>query len=231
MKKNKQYIIIFALIFVVYNIIVFVAGGFSGHSAAFWISYIFEIFSFISIAAALSYMVSKEQILTKIVFLGYPIIAWSAAFLFIQTIISTIFMILDNYAKVGLIIQIIILAGYITIILLCHRTEEIITDIQETRTANISNMKNLTAEINIISNLEMDIEVKKAVTNLADKFMYSDIVSSESTQQIEQQLISEIKILKSNCKTNPQLAMELINQIEEHLNERNIICKNSKQRF
>jgi hypothetical protein len=230
MSKNKNYLAIFAILFIVYNFLVFFIGGFTGHSSAFWASYVFEIISFATICTILCTLMKGDKG-TKIFFLGYSIMMWSTVYGIIQFIVSTVFIFMDDYVKPAVVIQLLLLVAYITVVLLCSNTKKVIEDVQETRSAQISNMKTMISEMEIISALNMDANLKSAVKKLADEFKFSDVVSSDETLPIEQQLFGEISMLKMNCKTNPENALLLIEQISEHLAERNIICKNSKKRF
>lgn len=156
---------------------------------------------------------------------------WSGAYAIVQLIISIIFMCIDNFTKAALIIQLLLLAAYIVIVMLCTRTKEIIENVQETRAVRISNMKSMLAEMSIIASYNLSAELKTAINRLTEEFKYSDIVSSDETLPYEQRLIGEISILKTECKNDPQGTLTHIQQISEHLTERNIICKNSKKRF
>lgn len=60
MKENKHFIIIFALLFVIYNFLVFFVGGFSVHGSAFWTSYVFELFSCAAIVVSLCILMRSE---------------------------------------------------------------------------------------------------------------------------------------------------------------------------
>lgn len=229
MKKNKSYIVVFALIFVMYNIITFIIAGFSSHGAAFWLSYLFEVLAFAAIFAVCTFFDKKALGLTEIFFYNYPMIVWSSVYAIIETIISTVFMIIDDGTKIGIVLQILLFTAYVVIVFMCKSAKEAIKEIRETRAVETSNMKNMIMTANVIASFDLDADLKKSAISLAENFRFSDIVSNDMTYQLEEKLKYELDMLKESCIVDVEGSKELVKIINDHLKERNEICINYKK--
>ena len=227
MKKGQSLIAAFIIVFAVFNLIVLIACGVSGHSGTFWFAYLFTDLFLIAIPLILAYEVSRNKEISKLIFYGYSVTRWSGIFAFIEMLIAIVFMVLDDHFKIALILMLVLCAAYIVIVLMCKTTEEIIKDVRTGRSAGTASMKGLTASVKAAAASADSSEVKKALEKLADKFSFSDMVSNEATAEIETRLGSKIEEIRQTRDASGQLA--LIRECELLLAERNILCREGKK--
>lgn len=225
--KGKKLIAAFAVLLVLYNLIVLIAGGFSGHDGVYWLAYAFGNIFLITVPCVLAYEAGKHHDIGKLIFYGYSITKWSFFFMIVELVIATVFMLIDDYFKLALILLIIPYAVYIIIILMCRTTEELIVDVREKRGASVATMKGLTLTAKSLIAAEDDEEVKKKLEKLADRFVYSDIVSSPATEEIENKIGNLLSDLK-NGNLSKDAKLSSIAQTEKLLAERNAICYRNK---
>lgn len=230
MKIDKTLGAITVIIFIVYNVCVFLIGGFAGHNVVFWTSYIMELISMLSVFA-MTFRVTIIGQGKKLLFLGYSVFVWSAIFFIIQFVVTTISMIVDRGLKFTLTVEVLLLAIYIIFILVSFKNQEIIQKIQEERTVSIEMMKTLTLQLGTVAEICMDKELKTTIYKLKEAFEYSDVVSSVKTEDIENQMFEKVGLLKNVCRVNAEQAKELCKELEIQLKERNLICQNTKKRF
>ncbi|MBQ7934385.1 MAG: hypothetical protein IJ327_06345 [Lachnospiraceae bacterium] len=227
MKIDKKFLALFPVFVIVYSFLVFFVGGFSGHGAAFWVSYAFTILGMVAIMAAL-FMVSQDDLAKRAFFLGYPVLFWSAIYGGIQLVVSIIFMLIDKGGKIAVLLEVLLLLAYVVVAICCLHTRDVIVKVQEESKRETSRMKILTAKVEMVGVGAKDPAVIARVKKLAEEFKYSDVVSNEATEPLEQQMGQEITELKM---LDGAEALKLCEVISEHLKERNIICQNTKKRY
>lgn len=231
MKINKKYIAIAALIFIVYNFLFFFIGGVSDHSITYWASYLFEIVSLISVVILLCQVQRKKASAMKIFFLGFPIAYWSCIYTVLQLCVSITFMIVDDYLKAAILLQLILMITYAVIVLLCMRTKEMIEEIQESRSVNTQNMKKMASELKVLYESIQNAGLKSSVFKLYEEFRFSDTVSSPATFDIEEELNQKIDMLKNICNEDVFSAEKLMREIMQLLEKRNVCCADNKSRY
>ena len=74
-----------------------------------------------------------------------------------------------------------------------------------------------------------DQELRKKLVNLSEKFRYSDPVSCDELEEIEQKITDEIDTLKTLVGTDVDEAAKKITYIENLLADRNRRCKALKK--
>lgn len=227
MKIDKKFLALFPVFVIVYSFLVFFIGGFAGHGSAFWISYAFTILGMVAIMVAL-FMVTQDDLVKRAFFLGYPVLFWSAVYGGAQLVISIIFMLIDKGGKIAVLLEVLLLLAYVVIVICCLHTRDTIIKVQEESKRETSRMKILTAKVEMVAVSAKDPAVAARIKKLAEEFKYSDVVSNEATESLEQQMGQEITELKV---TEGAEALKLCEIISEHLKERNIICQNTKKRY
>lgn len=226
--KTIKIVSVFGIIFVVYNVVLFVLCGFMGHGAAFWISYVFMIISFADVAI-ISYLLKGRSVLPKDWLLGYPILRHATIYIFIEFVLSVSFMIGDYYKWKGSIAfatQIILLAVHLVFAISCFLAKEMIEDVQEKIQANTTDMRLLQAEVEMVAEKATDIDIKNSFIKLAEQVRYSDPVSDKYLSAIEKEILTYVTnanvCLETNDKEN---ALECCKKASLLLLERNKKCK------
>lgn len=230
MKIRNIWLAISGVLFLFFQFAVFVIAGIEGHDTTFWLSYgIASIMLVINIVVL--FLFSNKNDINRFVFLNLSLFIWANLITFIQIIITSIFMFLDGYLKVGLLLEISIVVIYSIIVLVCIKNQDVIEEVQMNRVFSIDNMKQIKSELEIILSGCSDEPLKREVNDLYEETKYSDSVSSEESQNIEFELLSILRILKETYSENQQEALKLCVQFKSKLKERNIICKNTKKRY
>lgn len=226
--KMTKLVSMFGIIFVVYNVVLFVLCGFVGHGVAFWISYVFMIISFADVAV-ISYLLKGRSVLPKDWLLGYPILKHATIYIVIEFVLSVSFMVGDYYKWKGLIAfatQMILLAIHLVFAISCFLAKEIIEEVKEKVQTNTTDMRLLQAEVEMVAEKTSDIDIKNAFRKLAEQVRYSDPVSNEYLSKIEREIFTYITnanvCLETNDKEN---ALECCKKASLLLLERNKKCK------
>lgn len=230
MKIRNIWLAISGVLFLFFQFAVFVIAGIEGHDTTFWLSYgIASIMLVINIIVL--FLFSHKNDINRFVFLNLSLFIWANLITFFQIIITSIFMFLDGYLRVGLLLEISIVVIYSIIVLVCIKNQDVIEEVQMNRVFSIDNMKQIKSELEIILSGCSDELLKREVNDLYEETKYSDSVSSEESQNIEFELLSILRILKETYSENQQEALKLCVQFKAKLKERNIICKNTKKRY
>lgn len=233
MKKNNKTVLIAAmggLIVLLYNVVLFVLAGFSGHGASFWSSYALTMVGFVAAAISL-YMFSKSNKQKIDVFLSFPVIRRTAVYLVAQVIVSTLFIVLDcckvNFPwAISFIAQIIMLVVYIILVVMCFLSKEVITSNEAKVAQKTFTFKLLNADAQTLVDLCNDAETKKVFEKFAEEIRYSDPVSSEYLVPLENEIQSCIMNAKiALSEGNNEEAVKICNRATLLLRERNLKCK------
>lgn len=220
--KTFMIILIGAICFLTYNIVLFVLCGFADHGGAFWSSYVFMLFAFITLAVSLIFLRDRDY-QPKDWLLGYPVLKHCTIYIILESIVSVLFMILDYQQcpwVLAFTIQMIFFAVHLVFIISCFLAKEMIEDVQSKVKVDTSYFKLLKADTEIVAEKCKDKEVKHAFVKLAEQIQYSDYVRNPALEPLERQisdLVSEANIFitlndeKSaleNCKKAMLLLLE-----------------------
>lgn len=230
MKVDKTWSIIAGIVFVLYHFLVFLMAGFGGHSVVFWVSYIMAVLSML-FAFVVTLRLMAGANIKKVLFLGHSILVWSGVFLLAQIVVTSVFMALDSHMIPAAAIEVVLIAAYAVIILICFKNKEIVEEIQQTRETTTGTMKMLRTQMEIAETLCNDTDIRKMVQRLKEEFEYSDSVSSMETAALEAQMSGKIELLKNAVQTDAEQARTLCEQLSRQLKERNIMCQKSKKRY
>lgn len=226
--KMTKIISMFAIVFVAYNVVLFVLCGFSGHGAAFWISYVFMVIAFADVAA-IEYLLKGRSVLPKDWLLGYPILRHAAIYIIFEFILSATFIVGDYYKWKGTIafaIQMISLAVHLVFVISCFLAKEMIEDVQEKVNISTTDMRLLQSEVEMIAEKTADTDVKNTFRNLAEQIRYSDPVSNEYLSALEREILTHVTNASVCVETNDREgALEGCKKASLLLIERNKKCK------
>ena len=202
MKTNREFAYLFlAAFYVLFNLIVFLIPA--NKTEIFWISYCATTIAFISqiIIWKLGFK-NGEKIESK--FLGIPTIYIGILYLIVTLIVSVVFMI---FSSIRPWIVIIVFAFIATISFSCivgslavRREIKIIDESISIRTRYI---KNILMEIELLAQQEENEDNKIALTKLAEKIRYSDPISNDLKNDLEESInlkINELKAADANEK-------------------------------
>ena len=233
MKKiTKNYLLIIAIILVVYSVLVFVIPFTKMNMATFVISYIASVIALLS-QVYVAYIAFKgEDNLTSKVY-GFPIIKLGYIYLGVQFALSILFYILGAFIDVPVwicIILYVLVLGLAAVGLITTSTyKEAIEEIEVTKEDNKVFVKELRRDTLVYSSKIKDQTTKDLFDKFLDIVRYSDPVSNENLKEIENEINSkyeEIKVLVSH--DNYLVANKEIENLIDLINRRNLMCKEFK---
>lgn len=231
MNKNKlKELIVLSVIFVVYNILVFVIPF--KKNAVFFIVYLFTVISVIALAA--SYIIAFEKAKTlKSKFLGFPIFKIGYMYLIIQLILCFLFMAISSFANIpawiAVVPCVIILGIAVISIIAVDTARETIVNIGQKQKSDMLFMRLLQADIETLAERASDANIKIKLSESAETVKYSDPVSNERLEDIETKITEVFNEIKSNINTENNNLEFLIVELNNLLSERNKKCKILKQ--
>lgn len=196
MKKNssKGYILL-GILFVLVSVIAFTVPA--AKTAAFWISYVFTVIAFAAQIAIWKAALGRAESL-KSKFLGFPVVHIGMAYLVVQIIAFAVFLFAPALPIWSAVVVCSVIAGVSTVCMIAsdvgHSEIERVTAKVQEKTFYI---KQLQADVELLSGAETDAATKSALTQLAEKIRYSDPMSNEQIADIEDRITAKIAELKS----------------------------------
>lgn len=229
LNKNEMRTVLVAAIMLVLFCVLAFAIPFV-HGPVFWLSLLFTIIAIVAqVYVAKTAFEKGEGARSK--FYGFPIARVGFIYLVAQLIAGLGCMALGAVlpAWVAVAIFVLILAaaaiGFITIDAMRDEVERQDTVLKKSVTA----MRDLQSRSASIAAQCEDPTVKAGLNALAEKFRFSDPVSSEATAEAESELSALMEELQTACLEADASSVSILTaKIEAKLNERNRLCKLNK---
>lgn len=228
MNRNRgRGLAVLAILLVVFSVIAFVVPF--AKTAVFWIGYVCGVFAILFQAYLFRSAFADSQARSR--YYGFPIARIGLIYLAAQMAVSIVEFalagIVPNWA--ALIINVLLLAfALIGCVAAETARDEVVRQEEQgrKRTDVMQEMRSLTAAL---VNQCADPDLKKTMTKLAEKFRYSDPVSSEKTAAMETAMKEQIEVIrKSLTAGETDKARQECEKLLQALNERNRVCKASK---
>ena len=228
-KNIKLTLVSIGALFLVYNIVLFVIAGFTGHPSTFWTSYVFMVAA-LAAATVISLLNFKKAFTLKDWFFGYPILMWSMYYIIAELIVSTVFMLMPkSLIKPAFIVQFLMICAYLVIVATCFVAKKVAMS-EEKVGEKIFNIRNMNAALQTVFNEANETTVKSGIQKLMEAVRYSDPMSHESLTDMEQDIERNIYLLRDHViGGNTEEALESIRHIDNLIKERNTSCKISKK--
>lgn len=225
MKNNRILIgVSFGVLFALYNVLVFTFT--SNFTTVFWFVYGFTVLAFI--LQIIGFFVSYGRKTTpNNTFFGIPLTLIGLAYLCIQVVIGSIFIIFaDMSLKVANAIQIIILAVYIVACSATLFAKNAVTDIGDTTKEKLLFINLLENDVIVLQERMTEPVLITRLESLAELIKYSDPISHPSLALIEQKITNKINQLTEKAQNGKMSEVnDLCNEIELLMAERNRKCK------
>lgn len=200
MKKGKATVsigLIYVILLGVFNLLVFTI--FKTHTKVFWLSYAFMTVAFI--VQILSMFLSFKTADVETAFFGIPLASFSIYYLCASLIVGAVFMVFQNAGfTLALVIQTLILAAFLIIAIISLLARDTVQAIGENVKQNVTNLKSILVDVEMLSSSCTDPELKQALNKLADTVKYSDPMSTTAVELVEQRIISSRKIALVNLE-------------------------------
>lgn len=214
MKKNstKGYVIL-GILFALISIIAFAVP--TVKTATFWIAYVFTAAAFAAQIIIWRTALGKETLKSK--FLGFPVVHIGIVYTVIQVIAFAVFMFVPTLPTWSAIVVCSVIAGISAVCMISadagrNEIERVEAKVQK----KVFYIRELQADIELLADNETNADVKKALTQLAEKIRFSDPMSNEQLADLEDKISTKIEELKT---TSSQL--EIITELNSLLDERN----------
>lgn len=228
-EKEKKGVLVLALLFVVYTLIVlavpFAKGG------IFWLTYLFTAVAF-GVQAYVFKLSFEKEAGAKSKFYGFPIARVGVLYLAVQIVLGLVFMALAVVAPVWLaLVLYLALLGAAAVGVIATdsiRDEVERQDIQLKK--DVATMRALQSKAAALPARCEDAEAKTALEKLAEEFRYSDPVSAPALADLETDMAATMEELSAAVTDGDNAAvLALCKKISATLAERNRLCKLNKK--
>lgn len=229
MKKNTaRGLIVLALLLCVFSVVAFIVPF--AKTATFWLAYGFGVFAllfqlYIFRTADAAGGDAKSR------FYGFPIARIGVIYLAVQLIVSFIEMALAKVLPtwVPLIVNLILLVMAVIGCMTVETMRDEIVRQDVVLKKKVSTMRELQSLSSSLVGQCSDETLKPMLQKLADEFRYSDPVSSEKTQELEEDMKNQLgDIQQALVEGDAEGAGKLCGKLLGSLAERNRICSVSK---
>lgn len=228
-KKTLSFLIVFAIILVLYNVIFF-AVPFPKTGAA-WVEYVFSLLAIVGGAGITYYAFGKGGELKSKVY-GFPVFRIGYIYAIVQLILGLVICIIGFFADVPvwipLVASVLILGLSAIGVIAADATRDVIEEQEEQVVRAIKSMQTFRLDMQYIADSCKDETLKKRLNSLSEKFRYSDPVSCDELKEQEERLRTEVSELETLANTDAAKATELVDTITLHLADRNRRCKELK---
>ena len=228
-EKEKKGLLVLALLFVVYTLIVlavpFAKGG------MFWLTYLFTAAAF-GVQAYVFKLSFEKEAGAKSKFYGFPIARVGVLYLAVQIVLGLVFMALAAVAPVWLALVLylaLLVAAAVGVIATDSIRDEVERqDIQLKK--DVATMRALQSKAAALPVRCEDATAKAALEKLAEEFRYSDPVSAPALTDLETDMAAIMEELSAAVTDGDNAAvLALCKKISATLAERNRLCKLNKK--
>ncbi len=224
MKKNfKNYLIVWAVLVVIFNVICFLTP--TEKNGSFWTGYIFIMLSFIG-QLACAYVVLKEGDKQKL-FYKLPLLTVSFSSLIVSVIVGSLCMAIPNTPNwFGTIVGVVILGFTVIAVVKASAAADIVLSIDEKVKTQTFFIKALLIDVNTLLTKAKDSETQAEIKKVCDAVKYSDPMSSDALASTEAQITLTFNNLSSAVESDDiEAVKKLTADILVLIKDRNSKCK------
>ena len=199
--------------------------AFNKYGGSFWVAYVFIVIAFIGqlICSYIAFNNDSQKFFYRI-----PLIRISYTYLITTLIIGTICMIIPDLPNwLGILLCLIILVINIITLLKASAAIEYVETKDEQIKSQTSFIKSLTAEAQTLISKTSDENSKEICKKVYEAIRYSDPISNESLNNLEQDIKKDFDTL-SNAISNKEGITDIANSLINKINERNKKVKTFK---
>lgn len=230
MNKNfKYYLSGWAILLVLFNVIVFVApseiAGMNKLGGAFWSGYIFIIFAFFG-QLVCAYVALKAENLKKL-FYNIPLVSVSWTGLVLTLIFGTLCMVIPNLPNwVGIILCFIVLGFTAISVVKAKLAADLVESVDDKIEAQTFFIKSLTIDAESLIARAKNDNIKAECKKVYEAIRYSDPMSNDALSSVESEItIKFAKFSDAVAEDNKENVTEFASEIIILLGDRNKKCK------
>ena len=228
-EKEKKGLVVLALLFAVYTLIVlavpFAKGG------MFWLTYLFTSAGF-GVQAYVFMLSFEKEAGAKSKFYGFPIARVGVLYLAVQLVLGLVFMALAAVAPVwlALVLYLALLAAAAVGVIATDSIRDEVERQDAQLKKDVATMRALQSKAAALPARCEDAEAKSALEKLAEEFRYSDPVSAPALADLETDMAAIMEELSAAVTDGDNAAvLALCKKISATLAERNRLCKLNKK--
>ena len=227
--KFKYYIVIWAVLVVLFNAVVFITpnelAGLSKFGGSFWIGYIIIMLSFVA-QLGIAWLAIKDDDVTKL-FYNIPLITISYSSLIVMIIVGSICMFFPNFPKwLGILICLFVIVFEVIALMQAQTAATVVSEIDAKIKKKTFFIKSLIVDVDSILTRATTQEISSEIKTVYDAVRYSDPMSNEALSGVETQITLKISEL-TDCveKADTDAVKKLCKEIIILINDRNKKCK------
>lgn len=226
--RFKYYVIIWAVLVAIFNVIVFVTpnevAGLSKFRGAFWTGYIFIMLTFVGQLAAAWY--SLKGGITR-TFYRMPLLAISYGSLIAMMIVGVLCMVIPNFPVwLGIIICLLVLAFSVLSVVQAQAAALVVEDVDTKIKDRTFFIRSLTVDLESLMARVTVQEIADDVKKVYETVRYSDPVSNEALFGVETQITLKVNELQEEIeKMDFDKVKRIAREVVILLNDRNKKCK------
>lgn len=216
--------IIVAIIFVLYSVVAFVVIGYQGNQ--FLVAYLFTLAAYLFLLISI-WVIGRARNDLKDIFLGIPVWRICIIYVITQTVLGLVFMVLPiDIFKVSVVLQLILAGVYIILVCTAFAGKNTVSNIDDKVKKKRNYLGILKVEIDTLLQEETSPYVKEALAELSEMIRFSDPMSVDDLQALEEEILEKVSILASEY-TGYDEAEKLVSlkQIKNKMLTRNMKCK------
>lgn len=227
-KARNTFLIIWAICFVLYNVIVFVVPNENYGTESFWIGYALITVALVGNLAC-SFIALNSKTNAKL-FNNIPLITTSIVETVVSSIAGAIFIAVPGIKSWAVVVvSAVILAISAIVSVIAKSTADTVSDVDDKIKKQTSFIKGITLDAELLMSSAGNDEIKAEIKKVYEAFRFSDPMSSDALNDVEDRIQNQFNLLQEvviteNTEKVSQVSKDLLNLIDY----RNKKCKISK---
>lgn len=227
-RARNTFLIIWAICFALYNVIVFVVPNENYGTESFWIGYALITVALVGNLAC-SFIALNSKTNAKL-FNNIPLITTSIVETVVSSVAGAIFIAVPGIKSWAVVVvSAIILAISAIVSVIAKSTADTVSDIDDKIKKQTSFIKGITLDAELLMTSAGNDEIKAEIKKVYEAFRFSDPMSSDALNDVEDRIQNQFSLLQEvviteNTEKVSQVSKDLLNLIDY----RNKKCKISK---
>lgn len=229
MRSNfKYYVIVWAVLVAIFNVITFVTpseiAGVSKFDGSFWVGYIFIMLTFVTQLGIAWYSIKDD--ITK-TFYRMPLLSISYVSLIVMMVVGILCMVIPGVPVwLGIILCLLVLAFSIISMMQAQAVTAVIGDIDTKIKSKTFFIKSLTVDIDSLLARAVSSEMSEELKKVYEVVRYSDPMSNDALSGVEAQITLKVNELSEGVeKSDIDMVKKNAREVQILLNDRNKKCK------
>lgn len=223
----KSYIAMWAVLLVVFNVIAFVAPGWTGqekYTESFWVGYIFIMIAFAGQLACAKLAFDAKNL--QKLFYNIPLIKLSYTGLIVSFIAGGACMLISHLPYwIGVIVCVIVLAVTAIAVIKAKTAGDIVSDIDQKVKVQTFFIKSLTVDADSLMAKAQTDEIKNECKKVYEAVRYSDSMSNDALAAVESQITHKFADLSEAVQANNLETVQAVaKEVVILVNDRNKKC-------